>query len=125
MLTGAAARVTPGTPFAFSAPVLPDTSYSHKAMAPILLSAVGNIVAGCIWLVYSPCFGLPCFVVSGLEFLYFSRRASYSLTDFRNVTLVAAIIEILAGVLNPLSFFCGVTVLFLRPARNSQPDAGA
>ncbi|MDA7924916.1 DUF4339 domain-containing protein, partial [Mariniblastus sp.] len=99
--------------------VNPD--FPRTATVPILVSAICNILVALIWI--GTCFGIPlgfaCIALCVCEFVVFSKRESYNREQFRSVTLWLAIFEIIVGLINIVSFVCGIVVLVTRPPKNA------
>lgn len=94
-----------------------NPDFPRTATVPILVSAIGNIVIALFWI--GTCFGIPlglaCIALCICEFLVFAKRDQYDRDEFRSVTLWLGIFEIIVGLINLISFVCGIVVLVTRP----------
>lgn len=95
----------------------PSERYSSQELrpltAPVLVSALANLVAGYLW--FTVCFGVfltaPMLVLCAFEFIYFAQASRMPHSDLVRRTTALGIFEILIGVFNGVSLVCGILVL--------------
>ena len=96
-----------------------NPEFPRTASVPILISAIANIVMAVFWI--CTCYGfllaIPCIVLCIYEIRFYGRRLDYDREQFRSVTLLLGIFEMVVGLCNLISFVCGIVVLVTRPTK--------
>lgn len=94
---------------------------------PLLISAIGNIVVGLIWL--STCFGVvfsvPMFILCAFEFNLYSKADTLGIVDLSRRAKTLAIFEVVVGLFNTVSFVCGILLLINAPKAERQSYSAA
>lgn len=80
---------------------------------PMLISAIGNIIVGLVWL--TTCFGIiltvPMVLLCIFEFLLYARADDLPENELASKAQVMGILEIVVGLFNLISLVCGILVL--------------
>lgn len=81
--------------------------------APLLVSAISNIVVGLIWL--STCFGavltVPMIILCVYEFALYSKASQLHPAEFARQAKNLGIFEIIVGMANLPTLICGIIVM--------------
>lgn len=89
-------------------------------MIPILVAGISNIAVGVFWLAMTLalCFtfliGIPMIVLGVFEILFYTDAKRKSLQEILGRSKTYAVLEIIAGMFNWISFVCGIVVLVNR-----------
>ena len=107
-------------------PVARVTRVPSGITVPLLVSAIGNICVGLLWL--STCFGVvltvPMAILCIFEFMLYAKAQRLGAEELAAKATTIAIFEIILGLFNIVSLVCGIIVLVhvsqLREAASSR-----
>jgi len=82
-------------------------------VVPVLISAIGNIVVGLIWIstVCGAVLAVPMFILCIFEFIFYSESDRLARSRFTSKAKTIGIFEIILGLFNMVSLIAGIIVL--------------